>query len=472
MNHLTSSTAASMAINSIIYQFNNPHLSSNYKVYGMVREWKQIADVLRKECEGSQVELRGWIYRTRGSNKMLFIVLRDSSGIIQCVGSRNDLGDGPFDSARSLMVESSIIVKGKISPDSRAPGGFEVQMNAIEAVSPAEPFPITKDQSEEYLRDMRHLWLRSRKLTAIMRVRSTLTGAIHDFFREKGFHEFTPPIFTPNSCEGGSTLFEVNYYDRKIYLTQSWQLYAEAAVFALEKIYDVSPTFRAERSKTSRHLSEFWMAEMESAWMTYMDVIEIAQEEIKFIIGRILERNREDLEVLDADREKLLSYLDRDWSVITYTEALDILKEKGGMEVEWGKDLRTVEEDKLMEFFDAPLTVIQYPKEAMAFYKPIEDKADAPGPVAKCFDMLAPGGYGEIVGGSERETDIDTLMESLRKEGEDPKNYEWYMDLRRYGSVPHSGYGLGVERLLSWICGLDNIKDAIPFPRTMKRTNP
>ncbi|MFO8052089.1 MAG: asparagine--tRNA ligase [Thermoplasmatota archaeon] len=423
--------------------------------------------------EGGSVTLRGWIYRIRGSNKMLFLVLRDSTGIIQCVGSKKDLGEDMFKEVRALNVESSVLVSGRLNVDERAPGGFEIHLSSVRIVSPADRFPITKDQSEEFLRDNRHLWIRSRRMNAILKVRSTVTGAIHGFFRERGYYEFTPPIFTPNAAEGGSTLFEVKYYDRTIYLTQTWQLYAEAAIFSLEKIYDVSPTFRAERSKTSRHLSEFWMAEMEAAWMDYRECIGIAIKEIKYILKRVLEDNSEELEILGAEPERLRPLLDQDWPVISYTEALRILREKSSMDVQWGKDLRTIEEDALMEHFNAPVTVIQYPKEAMAFYKPPdEDAEDAPGPVAKCFDMIAPDGYGEIIGGSERDTDINRLKEALEAEGERVENYEWYLDLRKYGSVRHSGYGVGVERLIAWICKLDNIKDAIPFPRTLTRTTP
>ena len=438
----------------------------------MTDDFQSIAEVKLPQNQGKEVKLRGWIYRTRGSNRMLFIVLRDSTDIIQCVGSRKDLGDRTFEDARSLNVESSIAVTGKVNVDERAPGGFELHLTSLETVSPADRFPITKDQSEEFLRDNRHLWIRSRRMNSILKIRSTVTGAIHEFFRSRGYYEFTPPIFTPNAAEGGSTLFEVKYYDRKIFMTQTWQLYAEAAIFSLERIYDVSPTFRAEKSKTSRHLSEFWMAEMEAAWMSYHEVIDVAIDEIKFIIGRVLERNRADLDILEADPSRLERVLDKEWPIITYTQALRILKEKSGMDVTWGKDLRTIEEESLMEHFDTPVTVIQYPKEAMAFYKPVDEDAEAPGPVAKCFDMIAPEGYGEIIGGSERDTDINSLSMALEKEGESVDNYDWYLDLRRYGSVQHSGYGVGVERLIAWICRLDNIKDAIPFPRTLTRITP
>jgi asparaginyl-tRNA synthetase len=437
----------------------------------MEGEWKQIKDVQGPGTDGAEASVRGWIHRTRSSNKYVFIVLRDSSGIIQCVGSKEDLGSD-FEAVAALLVESSVKVRGTVRKDDRAPGGYELHLKGVEIVSPSDRFPITKDQSEEFLRDNKHLWIRSRRMNAILKVRSTVTGAIHSFFRERGYFEFTPPIFTPNACEGGSTLFEVKYYDSVIYLTQSWQLYAEAAIFSLERIYDVSPTFRAEKSKTSRHLSEFWMAEMEAAWMGYREVIAVAQDEVRYIVRKVLEQNREDLLFLESDPLRLESIIGKEWPVITYTEALTLLKEKCGMDVEWGKDLRTIEEEKLMELFDVPVTVIQYPKEVMAFYKPVEEAADAPGPVAKCFDMLAPSGYGEIVGGSERDTDIKSIEDALEREGEDPRNYDWYLDLRRYGSVQHSGYGLGVERLIMWICKLDNIKDAIPFPRSMTRVRP
>jgi asparaginyl-tRNA synthetase len=441
-------------------------------VFKMPQSYLSIEQAKEAGREGTVVDLRGWVYRTRGSNKLVFLVLRDSTGIIQCVGSKDDLGEEVFKRSKELFIESSVTLSGTVHKDERAPGGFELHLNRIEAVKAAEPFPITKDQSEEFLREKRHLWLRSRKMNAILKVRSTVTGAIHEFFRGRGYYEFTPPIFTPNACEGGSTLFEVKYYDDVIYLTQSWQLYAEAAIFSLERIYDVSPTFRAEKSKTSRHLSEFWMAEMEAAWMGYREAAKVAMDEVRFITERVLERNRADLELLEADPSRLERALSKEWPMITYTEALGLLRDRGGLEVEWGKDLRTIEEEKLMEHFDTPVVIIQYPKEVMAFYKPVEPDAEAPGPVARCFDMLAPEGYGEIVGGSERDTDMDSIKKALEKQGEKVENYDWYLDLRRYGSVPHSGYGLGVERLISWLCKLDNIKDAIPFPRTMTRTFP
>ena len=430
-----------------------------------------IDDIFSGGHDGKEVAIRGWIHRTRSSGSIVFAVLRDPTGIIQVTVKKGNLPDDKFQDAKNALVESSLAITGTVHEDDRAPGGYEIRASDVDIIHFAEAYPITKDQSEEWLRENRHLWIRSQRMTAIMKIRSTLTGAIHEFFRELGYHEFTPPILQPNQCEGGATLFEVKYYDSKTYLSQTWQLYAEAMIFSLGKVYDMSPTFRAEKSKTSRHLTEFWMAEMEAAWLTYHDVIEIAKDEVKYIIMRVLEENEKELEFLEVDIDNLKAMVKKDWPTITYTEALKILKEKDGMEVEWGKDLRTIEEETIMKHFDTPVAVIQYPKEAMAFYKPVEEEADAPGPVAKCFDMLATDGT-EIVGGSERDTDLKTLIESLEREGEDAANYDWYLDLRKYGSVVHSGYGLGVERVLAWICGLDNIKDAIAFPRTMTRFKP
>jgi len=435
-------------------------------------DWPSVRDILDGKHTGKEVELRGWIFRTRGSNKYVFAVVRDSTDIIQVTITKGEIPDAQFEVASKTQVEASVIVKGKVVADTRAPGGYELHATQFVVVGPSDKFPITKDRSEEHVRDIRHLWIRSRYMNALLRIRSTVTGAIHEFFRAEGYYEFTPPIFTPNACEGGSTLFEVKYYDKKVYMTQSWQLYAEAAVFTLEKIYDVSPTFRAEKSKTSRHLSEFWMAEMEAAWLTYRDVLKVAEREVKFIIKRVLENNRKELEILEANPARLEPMLTKEWPVITYTQALDMLREKANMDIEWGKDLRTNEEAELTKFFDTPVSVIQYPKEIMAFYKPVDPEAQSPEQVCKCFDMLAPEGYGEIIGGSERDTDIESLRNALLKQGENPENYEWYLDLRRYGSVPHSGYGLGVERLIAWICKIDNIKDAIPFPRTITRFTP
>jgi len=429
----------------------------------------RMEEVLDGKKTDKKVHIRGWIYRTRSSGNIVFTVIRDVTGILQATVKKGNLPDNEFEDAEKALIESSVELEGTVKEDKRAPGGYELQVTSFHVFNFAEPFPIVKDKSPEFLLDQRHLWIRSQQLSSAFKIRSTVVGAIHKFFRNLGFYEFDAPILQPNQCEGGSTLFEVKYYDNKTYLSQSWQLYAEAAVFSLEKIYNMGPTFRAERSKTSRHLSEFWMAEMEAAWMDLNDVSEIAKDEVKFILDEVLKYNKRELAVLNQDVKKLQHITESKFPTITYTEALRILKEKENMDVEWGKDLRTIEEDNIMKHFDTPIVVTNYPVEIMAFYKP-RDPNDPK--TALCFDMLAPEGYGEIVGGSQRSLDIDDMKKRLENTGEKAENYEWYFDLRRYGSVPHSGYGLGVERLVAWICKLDNIKDAIPFPRTLIRFKP
>jgi asparaginyl-tRNA synthetase len=319
------------------------------------------------------------------------------------------------------------------------------------------------------LYDNRHLWIRSRKLNAILKIRHTVVGAIHQFFRERGYYEFDAPIFQPSQSEGGATLFEVKYFKDIMYLSQTWQLYAEAGIFSLGKIYNMGPTFRAEKSKTSRHLSEFWMAEMEAAWMKLPEVTEVAKDEIRFIVTKVVEENKKELEILERDISLLEGYIKADYPTIKYSEALEILNTKYKMDVPWGKDLRTIEEAKIADHFKVPVVVTHYPVEIMGFYKPPDPENPSE---ALCFDMLAPEGYCEIIGGSERSLLVEDMIKRLEAEGEDAKNYEWYFELRRYGSVPHSGYGVGVERVVSWLCGIDNIKDAIAFPRTMARFKP
>ncbi len=424
-----------------------------------------IADAIKKGH--GEVKIRGWVYRERKSNKMAFIVVRDSSNIIQCVIDRDKVAENVWKDADKILIESSVEIEGEIHEDKRAPTGYEVKVKNMKVVHFADVFPINKDQSTEFLLDKRHLWIRSRKLTSVMKIRSTVFGAIDEFYRARGFYEFAPPVLTPAACEGGSTLFEVKYFDDTAYLTQSWQLYAEAAIFSLEKIYCNSPCFRAEKSKTSRHLAEFYMSEMEIAWGHLDDVIKYGEELVEFIVKKVIEQNTDDLKILGRDIQKL-EKIKAPFHRMTYTEALEYLKKKG-MHAPWGKDLRTNEEDELTKDLDKPLIVTHYPKEIMAFYKPADPKDPK---VALNFDMLAPESYGEIIGGSERSTDIEDMISGLKKQGDNPENYDWYFDSRRYGSVPHSGYGLGVERVVSWLCGLDNIKDAIPFPRTMLRKNP
>jgi len=432
-----------------------------------------ISDVYDPTKKDERHIIFGWIHRIRATGKIIFCVVRDHTGIIQIVVEKKVVGDEDFRRFKKAKIESSVIITGICRPDPRAPSGFELHANEVSIVNYADTFPITKDQSEEFLRDNRHLWLRSRKLTSAMKIRSTVFNAIHKFFRERGFYEWSPPMTTPNDSEGGSDLFTIQFYDKEMYLTQSWQLYAETALFSLEKIYDIAPSWRAEKSRTPRHLAEFWQAEMEAIWYDLDDLVNCAEEEIKFIIKMVLDFNRDDLKVLNARIEDLENIVSKPFVRMTYDEAVELLKNKKNMDVKWGKDLRTIEENELTALFDTPVIVTHYPKNAMAFYKPIDKEiTNTPEPVARCFDVLAPWAYGEIIGGSERGLDINELINSLEMFGEKKENYKWYLDTRLYGSVPHGGYGMGADRVVRWICNLENIIDAIPFPRTLRRYIP
>lgn len=306
-------------------------------------------------------------------------------------------------------------------------------------------------------------------MSAILKIRSTIFGAIHEYFRSNGFYEFQSPIIIPGGAEEGPTLFEVKYFDKKAYLTQTWQLYAEAAMFALEKIYTIAPSFRAEKSQTSRHLTEYWHAEMELPWINLDELIDYAENLVKHVLKRVLENNKEELKILNRDVKKLETSLKKPFARISYDEALKLLKKKSNITIPWGKDLRTTEEEKLSELFDTPVFVTRYPKEIMAFYKPRDPKNPR---VALCFDLVGTEGHGELIGGSIRDPDIEELKKSLKAKGEKIEDYSYYLDTRRYGSVPHGGFGLGVERVVKWICDLENIKDAIAFPRTPGRFTP
>jgi asparaginyl-tRNA synthetase len=416
-----------------------------------------------------KVAVRGWIHRERGSNKMKFLVLRDSTNIIQCVLKRENFED-QWEEIDSLLVESSIELEGEIKEDKRAPTGFEILVSKINIIQISEDFPINKSLNEELLGDRRHLWLRSRKMTSILKIRSTVFGAIDEYFRSKGFYEYHSPIFQSVQCEGGSSLFSVNYFKKKgVFLAQTWQLYAEPAIFSLEKIYTISPSFRAEESKTSRHLTEYWHAEMEVAWANFKEIQDYGEELLKHIVKKVLEKNKPELEILERDVKKLEPTLNKKFPRMTYTESLKILKEKCKMKIPWGKDLRTIEEDKLSKLYDTPIIVTEYPKVVKAFY--MRETEGKPEVVNGC-DFIAPEGYGEIIGGSEREADPEKIKKRLKEEGEDVEQYSFYLDTRKYGSIPHGGFGMGVERVISWICGSTTIKDAIPFPRTMARVKP
>lgn len=416
-----------------------------------------------------KVAVRGWVYRERGSNKMKFVVLRDSSDILQCVLEREKF-EKQWAEIDKLKVESSVEIEGEIKEDKRAPTGFEISVDKINIIQIAEEFPIQKDLNEDLLGDRRHLWLRSRKMTSILKIRSTVFYAIHEYFRDHGFYEYHSPVFQTVQCEGGPTLFKVDYFGKKgVFLAQTWQLYAEPAIFSLGKIYTIDPCFRAEESKTSRHLTEFWMAEMEVAWANFKDIQDYGEGLLKHIVKQVLEKNKEELEILGRDIKKLEPTVKKPFPRITYDEALDLLAKKSKMKIPWGKDLRTIEEDELSKMYDTPIIVTNYPKEVKAFY--MKETEGNPEVVNGC-DFIAPDGYGEIIGGSEREADPEKITKRLKEMGEKPEQYAFYLDTRKYGSVPHGGFGMGVERVISWVCGLETIKDAIPFPRTMTRVSP
>lgn len=417
-------------------------------------------------CGSGKVAVRGWCYRERKSNQRAFIVLRDVTNTIQCVVDKTTVSGKAWEEANKVSIEASLEVEGEIKKDERAPTGYEISVSDLHVVGKSDTFPITKDQSTEWLLDTRHLWLRSRQLTAVLKIRSAVFGAIHEFFRSHGYYESQSPIFTPTACEGGSTLFEVKYFEEKVYLTQTWQLYAEAVMAALEKIYCIAPCFRAEKSKTARHLTEFWMAEAEAAWMDFEGLLKLEEEFVSFLCEYVAKHCTEELKQLGRD-PKELEKIKPPFPRITYTEAVELLH-KDGMEFTWGNDLRTLEEEQLMKHFEKPLIITRYPKEIKAFYMK-EDPADER--VVLCADMIVHD-VGEITGGSERETDVESIKKRIKESGEKLENYEWYLDLRRYGSVPHSGFGLGIERFIRWICKLESIRDAIAFPRTINRTKP
>lgn len=416
------------------------------------------------------VEVRGWVYRFRKSNKIAFIVLRDSSDIIQCVADRSKLGEDVWNEIEKRVdIEASLYIRGKVVEQPRAPTGYEINVDALKVIGESHVFPITKDLSREFVDDVRHLWLRSRKMTAVLKIRSTVFQAVREFFLSKGFYETQSPIIQSTQAEGGSTLFDVNYFGKKLYLSQTWQLYAEATMFSLEKIFCIAPSFRAEKSRTTRHLAEFWHAEMEVAWVSFKELQNYGENLIKYIVKSVLDKNKKELETLKRNISKLEPTLKKPFVRMTYDDALKLLKEKFNYDVEWGKDLRTIEEEKLVSLYDVPIIVTRYPKKVKAFYMKEDDKNPD---VVLGYDLLAPEGNGEIIGASQREEKLDEIIRRLKEQGENPKNYGFYLDTRRYGSVPHGGFGMGVERVIKWICGLDHIKDAIPFPRMINRYYP
>ena len=426
----------------------------------------QVVDIGR--YEGQEVVLRGWLYNKRSSGKLHFLQLRDGSGVVQCVVFKGDVEAELFERCNHLPQESSLVVRGQVRREARSPIGYEVGVRDLEVVQEAEPYPITpKEHGVSFLLDHRHLWLRSMRPGAILKIRSEICKACRDFMEDRDFVLVDAPIFTPAACEGTSTLFETAYFDDTAYLTQSGQLYMEAAAMALGKVYCFGPTFRAEKSKTRRHLTEFWMIEPEMAYCDLEGAMALAEDMVLYVIDRVLDRRGEELKLLDRDTAKL-EQVSRPFPRITYDAAIERLAALGS-DIAWGSDLGGDDETVLASEFESPVFVHRYPSAVKAFYMK-EDAQDLR--LALCMDLLAPEGYGEIIGGGQREDDLAVLQHKIATHQLPQEAFSWYLDLRRYGSVEHAGFGMGIERVVAWLCGLQHVRETIPFPRMMQRLYP
>jgi asparaginyl-tRNA synthetase len=436
-----------------------------------------IAQILAEGKEGSSVALRGWVHRHRSSGGIVFATIRDSSGTIQATVRKGSVPESDFEAARGAGVESSVELTGTVRKDARAPGGYEIGATNFSVVGASHDYPIQESavtaESEEFLLDERHLWLRSRRVTNTLKVKAAMLRAFREWFDEHGFVETTPSVITTNACEGGSTLFDFNYFGQKAYLSQSAQMYLEALAFSLEKVYCLTPSFRAEKSRTRKHLTEFGHLEAEEAWVDYRGNMEIQEQLVSHVARRVAETAEAELVALGrdpADLKKITTPFPR----LTYDEAVELLKKRGFPDFEWGEDFGVPHERALVEGQSQPVFISDWPAEIKAFYMAL----DPTGATARCADLLAPEGYGEIIGGSERSLDVESMTERLLAQSKrdgipvDLKAYEWYFDLRRYGSVPHSGFGLGTERVCAWLSKSDHIRDTTPFPRTPSRASP
>jgi asparaginyl-tRNA synthetase len=435
-------------------------------------EFPRVSIATIGQYDGQVVRLSGWLYNLRRSGKIAFPILRDGTGFLQCVAVKAELPEDLFESIRNLTQESSLTIVGKVRAEPRAPGGFELDVQEAtihQRVTEEDPYPITpKDHGIDFLMDRRHLWLRSKRQFAIARVRHEVISAVRDFFDNNGFILVDTPVFTPAACEGTSTLFEVDYFeDEKVYLTQSGQLYNEANAMALGKVYCFGPTFRAEKSKTRRHLTEFWMVEPEMAYATLEDVKVLAEGLVCSIVERVLDRRQEELKILERDVSKLES-VKGPFHRMSYDDAVKILQAKGS-EITWGNDFGNTDETLLTEEMDRPVLVDKYPTDIKAFY--FQPDAERP-ELALGVDVIAPEGYGEIIGGGQRIHDLNLLLKRLEEHKLPREAFDWYLDLRKFGSVPHGGFGMGIERTVSWMCGLDHLREAIAYPRMLYRTRP
>ena len=433
----------------------------------MAEGFVHISQVLAGSLEGKQASLRGWIYRTRSSGKLCFVTVRDSTGIVQVTVAKGAVPDPDFEGAKKALVESSVEVAGTVAADARAPGGYEVRATGFKVLGTSDNFPITEYQSEEHLLNFRHLWIRSQVLTQIMKVKATVLFAAREWFARNEFTEVTPPILTANACEGGSTLFEVKYFGEKAFLSQSAQMYLEAIMFSLENVFALTPSFRAEKSRTTRHLAEYWHLEGEEAFMGNEGNMRVQEELVSHMVISAANKNAAELVALGRDPADLLKMVPP-FKRLAYDDAVKKLNEKG-VDFQWGNDLGTNEERVLVEGEEKPVFIVNYPKEVKAFY--MRENPNDPRTYL-CADLLAPEGYGEIIGGSEREIDAGKIIERLKAQNIPLEPYQWYIDLRRFGTVQHSGFGLGIERLLRWVCKQEHIRDTIPFPRTINRISP
>ena len=427
----------------------------------------RISDI--KNYKGKEVEIRGWLYNRRSSGKIKFLIIRDGTGFVQGILIKNEMDEKIFDEVENINYESSIKISGVVKEEKRVPLGYEVLVKNIEVVgTAADNYPISlKEHGVGYLMDYRHLWLRSPRQNAILRIRAEIIKSIRDFLDMNGFILMDTPILTPAACEGTTTLFETEYFDDKAYLAQSGQLYNEATAAAFGKVYCFGPTFRAEKSKTRRHLMEFWMVEPEAAYVELEENNEIQENMIAYIVKQVLEKKKNELKLLERDISKL-ELIKVPFPRISYDEAIDILKHNGS-KIEWGDDFGGEDETILSQKYEKPVFVLRYPIKCKAFYM----KPDAQRPeVALCADLLASEGYGEIIGGGQRIDDYNLLEKRIKEHNLPRESYEWYLDLRKYGSVPHSGFGLGIERTVSWICGLSHIRETIPFPRMLNKIYP
>src|SRR5215210_1155436 len=427
------------------------------------------------EHVGEEVTLKGWLYNLRSSGKLLFPQLRDGTGVVQCVVFKKAVREEIWDALKGLGQESALVVRGKVRADERAPGGFELDVSSAEVIQAAHDYPITpKEHGTEFLMDHRHLWLRSRRQHAILKVRHTVVKAVRDFLDDDNFTLCDAPIFTPAACEGTTTLFEVDYFDdQKAYLTQSGQLYSEATAAAFGRVYCFGPTFRAEKSKTRRHLTEFWMVEPEMAYATLDDVMGLAERFLSSIAARVLDERKEELKVLERDTAKLEAIIPP-FPRLHYDEAVRMLHEgheRGQLETrfEWGGDFGAPDETYLSGKYDRPVMVHHYPAAVKAFYMARDPERSE---LALGVDVLAPEGYGEVIGGGERATSLEFLQAQIAEHELPQEAFEWYLDLRRYGSVPHAGFGMGIERCVAWMCGIEHIRETIPFPRMLYRLKP